>query len=399
MHNNLTNGICTTQDLATEAMVRFSEVLLPALGRDNVAELTSLDMLALPIIPAIRILNRLTESPYILSPNIFEFEVQNAIKTAHRDFRRSIIQILDDRADVLSSISRELEEKMMISVTEALDSVQRQRTPIPAPNFRLRDLLPIAGRKEEARKREEHLALLSRIEGTLLDIQDAVRHQSAAIQELQLSDHSLRSSIEPYYNARYSRRARKVSVPVTLQAEALTIPHLRRVDGDARYYDYVMDSGANVTATQFISDLLSLCNFITKRDVVAVAFQPLCNMWVYFRDASTSTSVAVGISWTSKKNRARLWWNVRNNDTTEGTLKFLVGQKYYKHEAAARQFHLDQNRQALQGKDHMDDNQIGNASKDCCAWCRSHTQPIPTAASGAEWDMDWKEINVSVLAL
>ena len=34
-------------------MFRFSEVLLLALGRDNVAELTSLDMLGLPIIPAI----------------------------------------------------------------------------------------------------------------------------------------------------------------------------------------------------------------------------------------------------------------------------------------------------------------------------------------------------------
>ncbi|KAM0798980.1 hypothetical protein BDR22DRAFT_890806 [Usnea florida] len=194
-----------------------------------------------------------------------------------------------------------------------------------------------------------------------------------------------------------------------------------------RYYDYVLDSGANVTATQFISDsvvalqldsangidrlfgvvtpdtaidmnylgfcdpsvheamssdlqsvqqklpssvwmlherlqnvpsvvvplALRVCFFlsclITKRDVVAVAFQPLHNMWMYFRDASTSTSDAVGISWTSKKDRARLWWNIRNNDTTEGTLKFLIGQNYYKHEAAARQFHLDQNRQGAAG--------------------------------------------------
>lgn len=100
MHNNLTNGICTTQDLATKAMVRFSEVLLPALGRDNMAELTSLDMLGLPIIPAIRILNR--QSPYFLDPSIFKFEVQNAIKFTHRDFHRSTIEILDDRAEIFT---------------------------------------------------------------------------------------------------------------------------------------------------------------------------------------------------------------------------------------------------------------------------------------------------------
>ena len=253
---------------------------------------------------------------------------------------------------------------MKINVTDVLGSIQRQRTLLPAPNPWLRysfDLLPTAGRKEEKRNLEEHLTLLTRTEGTLLEIQDAVENQSTAIQELQISDQSLRPSLEPCYNPRYSRT---IPVPDTLRAEALDIPHLRVLDRDAKlssdtnvstvgYYDYVLASGASVTATHLISDLLSLCDLITKRDVVAVALQPVCNVWIYFRDASTSTSDVVGISWTSKKDRARLWWNVRNKDTMEGTLKFLMGQNYYKHEAAARQFHLDQNRQALQGKDYM----------------------------------------------
>ena len=367
-HHTLTDGICTSQDRATDAMVRFSEVLLRALGRDDVAELTSLEMLGVPLIPAIRILNRQIESPYFLHPRIFEFEVRDAITAAHRELCRSTVGILDGRAaGIASAVSREREEGMKRNVTEVLDSIQRQRKRMPAPNPWLRysfDLLPTAGRKGERKNRDEYLDLLTRTEDTLLEIQDAVKSQSTAIQELQISDQSLRSSLEPCYNPQYSRRSLTISVPETLRAEALDIPHLRLVDRDAKmssdanvstvgYYDYVLDRGASVTATRFISDLLSLCDLIMKRDVVAVAFQPVCNMWIYFRDASTSTSDVVGISWTSKKDRARLWWRERNNDTMEATLKFLMGRDYYDYEAAAREFHLDQNRQALQGKDYM----------------------------------------------